>query len=174
MLPFDRLRALMTDNAERIRLLASGLEAEQARWKPAPGSWSVLEVVNHLYDEEREDFRVRLDIILHRPTDPVPPIDPPGWVTARRYNERDPAESLENFLAERRASLRWLESLGAPNWEAAVTGPFGTIRAGDMFSAWVAHDMLHLRQLVELHYLYHRDHAQPYGVDYAGEWEVQK
>ncbi len=170
MLQFDTLRKLMADNAERIRLLASGLSPEQARWKPDPASWSALEVVNHLYDEEREDFRVRLDILLHRPADPLLPIDPQGWVTARRYNERDLAESLDNFLAERRKSLAWLETLGEPDWEAAVTNPFGTMRAGDMFASWVAHDMLHLRQLVELLYLYHRENVKPYEVEYAGEW----
>jgi hypothetical protein len=170
MQPFADLRQLMQANAERIRLLASGVSAEQARWRPDEKSWSLLEVINHLYDEEREDFRVRLDIILHRPGDPWPPIDPMGWVTARNYNERDLAESLENFLAERRKSLAWLESLGEPNWEALVEDPRGTLYAGDMFSAWVAHDGLHLRQLVELHYLYLRDSAQPYTVDYAGAW----
>ena len=173
MLQFDSLRRLMAENAERLRLLASGLSAEQARWKPDPASWSALEVVNNLYDEEREDFRVRLDILLHRQADVWPPIDPQGWVTARRYNERDLAESLGNFLAERRKSLEWLEGLDAlraPDWEAAITNPFGTMRAGDMFTAWVAHDMLHLRQLAELLYLYHRETVKPYEVEYAGEW----
>ena len=54
-------------NAERIRVLVEGVGADDARWKPAPDAWSVLEVVNHLFDEEREDFRVRLDIVLDHP-----------------------------------------------------------------------------------------------------------
>lgn len=167
---FQALRGLMARNAERIRLLAEGLGPEQARWKPAPDSWSVLEVVNHLYDEERSDFRVRLDIILYRPAEPWPPIDPMGWVTARAYNERDLAESLANFLAERQNSLNWLESLGEPNFATAVEHPLGRLTAGDMFTSWVAHDLLHLRQLVELAYLYTRESVKPYNVGYAGEW----
>ena len=91
-------------------------------------------------------------------------------MTARRYNERDLAESLESFLAERRKSLAWLASLGEPDWEAAITSPFGTMRAGELFAAWVAHDMLHLRQLVELLYLHHRENVKPYEVEYGGEW----
>ena len=42
--------------------------------------------------------------------------------------------------------------------------------AGDMFSSWVAHDLLHLRQLVELQYTYTVQTVQPYAVIYAGEW----
>ena len=160
----------MTANAERIRLFAQGVSDEQARWKPAPDSWSVLEVINHLYDEEREDFRVRLDIFLHRPAEPLPPIDPQGWVTARNYNERDLAESLNNFLAEREPTLTWLRSLTAPNFETVYTSTFGSMSAGDMFAAMVAHDLLHLRQLVELHWAYTAKQLAPYQGDYAGDW----
>ena len=37
---------------------------EDARWRPANGAWSVLEVVCHLADEEVEDFRARLESTL--------------------------------------------------------------------------------------------------------------
>jgi hypothetical protein len=162
--------AQMVQHVAAIRTLAEGISDEQARWKPDPDSWSILEVINHLYDEERQDFRVRLDYILHRPGEAWPPIDPQGWVTSREYNQRDPGESLNNFLSERSKSLAWLQGLGSPDWETTSPTPWGEITAGDMFAAWVAHDMLHLRQLVELHYAYTVQHIQPYSVLYAGEW----
>ena len=167
---FEQLRQTMEDNADRIRLFASKLPPEQARWKPDPATWSALEVVHHLYDEERLDFRVRLEIVLHHPQDPWPPIDPEGWVVARCYNEQDPDEILRGFLSERLASLTWLEGLGSPDWEATYAAPFGTIRAGDLFAAWVAHDLLHIRQLVELHWARLVQAAAPYDVRYAGTW----
>ena len=161
----------MTHQAQTIRSMTVGVEADQARWKPNADSWSILEVINHLYDEEREDFRVRLDIILHRPDDKWPPIYPVEWVTERQYQQRDLTESLQNFLAEREKSLDWLRSLNAPDWQAISPRPRGgSIRAGDMFAAWVAHDLLHVRQLVELHYAYTVERNQPFLVDYAGDW----
>lgn len=60
-------------NGSAIVALASAVDAEQARWRPAPDKWSILEVVIHLADEEREDFRTRLDLILHDPTQEWPP-----------------------------------------------------------------------------------------------------
>lgn len=167
---YPRLLHLLERDAERIRLLIEGVPADQARWKPSPDSWSILEVVNHLGDEEREDFRTRLDIILRRPEEPWPPIDPEGWVKARNYNERDLGESLLRFLSERRASLLWLRGLGAPDWESVVHSKFGSMRAGDMFCSWVTHDQLHLRQLVELHRAYTQELASPYSLEYAGAW----
>jgi hypothetical protein len=39
-----------------------------------------------------------------------------------------------------------------------------------MLMAWVAHDLLHLRQLIELRYAYLQQQAQPYQIAYAGQW----
>jgi hypothetical protein len=164
------LKRQLVNDAERIGVLVTGVALDEARWRPDSESWSILEVVNHLYDEEREDFRVRLDIILHDPDRPWPPIDPQGWVAARRYNERKLEESLANFLAERRASLQWLDALEGPDWDAAYQAPWGVVRAGDMFAAWVTHDQLHMRQLVELHRALTERHAEPYELGYAGDW----
>ncbi|MCO5186298.1 MAG: DinB family protein [Anaerolineae bacterium] len=167
----SQLCAQLAQQAETIKALTQSVSAESARWKPSPDSWSILEVVNHLLDEEREDFRVKVDILLHRPMDPWPPIDPEGWVTTRQYNERDFAESLAAFTAERERSLDWLQTLKSADWNAAGPAPWGgTIRAGDMLAAWVAHDLLHMRQLVELHYALTLEAAQPFGVRYAGQW----
>jgi hypothetical protein len=160
----------MANQAGTIHSLTLGISADQARWKPDPQTWSILEVVNHLFDEERLDFRVRLDLILHHPAQPWPSINPAGWVTERLYNQRDLAQSVEDFLEERRKSLAWLRGLDAPDWQVSVTAPFGELSAGDMFTAWVAHDLLHLRQLVELHWACTLKAAQPYHVNYAGEW----
>ncbi len=38
--------------------ILEGLKKEVYLWKPNPEKWCVLEVVCHLYDEEREIFRV--------------------------------------------------------------------------------------------------------------------
>lgn len=160
----------LSDNAARIEALVRGVTPQEAMWRPEPDSWSMLEVVNHLYDEEREDFRVRLDIILHHPGKPWPPIDPQGWVSERRYNERDLEDSLNNYLNKRKASLDWLHELQDPDWSTLYESPFGSMRAGDMLSSWVTHDHLHMRQLVELHRALTEHKSEPYQLDYAGSW----
>lgn len=167
----DHFTRQMDRQAEAIRALVQDISDEQARWRPGSGEWSILEVINHLYDEENEDFRTHLDLILHRPGEAWPRIDPQGWVTERQYNERELARSLGDFLDARKESLAWLEGLTSPNWEAAFQVPWGQITAGDMLASWVAHDLLHLRQLVELQRAYVVRLAHPYKVDYAGPWQ---
>jgi hypothetical protein len=166
----DYLTAQMANHAETIQALVQGLSVEQARWRPGPDCWSILEVINHLHDEEIEDFRTHLDIVLHHPSQPWPGIDPEGWVTERQYNQRDVRESLGDFLNARGESLVWLRGLSSPNWQATYEAPFGQITAGDLFASWVAHDLLHIRQLVELHWAYTTLLVSPHRVDYAGPW----
>jgi hypothetical protein len=158
-------------NATVIAALFRSVSELQARWRPSAEAWSLLEVVNHLYDEEREDFRQRLDLILHQPGAPWPPIHPGAWVTERGYNERDLQTSLDAWLQERHASLTWLRSLKNPDWGRSATAPWGgVLRAGDMLGSWLAHDHLHIRQMNELHYAYIKATAKPFDVGYAGDW----
>ncbi len=160
----------LASQAEIIHSLIKGVAGDQARWKPDPNSWSILEVINHLYDEEREDFRAHLVFILEQPDHPWTRIDPQDWVLNRQYNKRDLSESMNNFLEERQNSLAWLKTLSSPDWDTEGLAPFGMITAGDMTASWLAHDLLHIRQLVELRWSYLIRSVEPYRVQYAGEW----
>lgn len=151
--------------------LMEGVTEEQARWKPSPGKWSLLEVVNHLADEEREDFRARIDLTLHHPEEPWPPIDPARWPTERRYQERDPGASLQDFLSERARSVEWLRALGRVDGAIAYPHPrHGPVPVGELLVAWQAHDLIHVRQMTRLHYEYHAERSAPYPLAYAGPW----
>jgi hypothetical protein len=154
-----------------IEALVRGVPEAQAHWKPTPSEWSIVEVINHLYDEECDDFRFRIDQTLHHPEQPLPPIEPGNWAIQRRYNERHLEESLQRFLAARRASLAFLQHLSNEPWDQVVQHPQLTgLRAGDLLVSWAAHDLLHIRQINELHWLYLQANAAPYRVEYAGDW----
>src|SRR5688500_17905325 len=73
---FSILYQELQHSTEMIRALMAGVTPEAARLKPSAESWSILEVVCHLYDEEREDFREHLDFILHRQHEAWHEIDP--------------------------------------------------------------------------------------------------
>lgn len=163
----DRMEA----SAGIFESLVKDVNAEQALWQPARDKWSILEVVNHLYDEEREDFRLRLKLVLTDPTLDWPPIAPQEWVTTRAYRERDLGESLNRFLSERQESLTWLRSLRSPNLESRHEREAGSLSAGDLLAAWLAHDFLHIRQLARLHWQYLTATAAPFQTEYAGPWK---
>ncbi len=161
----------LEENARIIECLISGTTPEQGNWKPFPEKWSILEVINHLFDEEREDFKPRLKNTLSDPEKKWDPISPVEWVTDRKYSERDLKESLQNFLRERSKSIDWLRSISGPNWSNSYAHTSGAITAGDLITSWVGHDLLHIKQITRLQYDYLIRHSAPYKPDYAGNWK---
>lgn len=153
-----------------ISSLGTDLSDEQARWKPAPEDWSILEVLNHLVDEEKLDFRRHLHHILSTPDEPWPKIAPQDWVVEKNYNQQSLAQTNDNFKSERKKSLEWLKSLGDPEWSKSIELSWGKLSAGDMLASWLAHDLLHLRQLIELRYQLTKSSSTPFSIDYAGKW----
>jgi hypothetical protein len=165
------VRRRFAADAKTLATLVEGVDEELSVWRQAPGKWSLVEIFMHLWDEEKEDFRVRLEYTLHRPGEAWPSIDPESWVTSRNYGDRNLGEALAGFLEEREASLRYLGGLRTPDLDRTHTRKgLGTFRAGDVLAAWSVHDLLHLRQITRLLF----DHAvvrgTPYDVAYAGAW----
>ena len=97
----------------------TGLVPAEVLWKPAPEKWCTLEIVCHLYDEERDDFHARLQHVLSTPDAPLPPTDPPGWMIERRYLEQDFNSMLGQFLEERQRTVQWLRTLDNAPWSNA-------------------------------------------------------
>jgi hypothetical protein len=58
----------------------------------------------------------------------------------------------------------------AESWDTSYDSEFGPFSAGEMFACWVAHDNLHIRQLVELQRAHIERITQTHNILYAGDW----
>ncbi len=158
-----------------LRAVATCVSADDARWKPGPEHWSILEICCHMLDEEREDFRLRLRSTLDDPARPWAPLDLTDVATLRGYGSRDLARTLSEFEVERAGSIEWLRSMlvpgRMPDWSIAYVHPkVGPVPAGDLMASWAAHDALHLRQISRrLYQLAARD-TPGANTEYAGAW----
>ncbi len=153
-----------------FKVLLSGLTKEEYLWRTSSEKWCLLEIVCHLYDEECEDFRARTKHVLETPTKPLPSIDPVGWVIERKYIQKDYINLLDNFLKEREESIKWIQSLSSPKWGNAYNHPkFGQMTAKMFLSNWLAHDYLHIRQILKLKFDYLQQLTDETLV-YAGDW----
>ncbi|MDQ7014315.1 MAG: DinB family protein [Planctomycetota bacterium] len=151
--------------------LVSGMSQDEALYRPNDSTWSILEIVCHLADEEADDFRPRLERTLAEPQVEWEAIDPEGVAISRRYREADLEEQTARFVAERHRSVVWLMGLGAVDWYRAYQHPkIGPLSAGDLLASWAAHDALHLRQIAKRQYELAAVNAAGFGTAYAGEW----
>ena len=157
-------------HGDAFRSHFTGLTTEEVCWKPSPEKWCALEIICHLRDEEREDFRARLRSTLETPLEPWPKIDPASWVAERRYMEQGFGTVLQDFLVEREASVAWLRGLANAPWNNAYMHPkVGPVSCDLLLTNWVAHDLHHLRQVINLRYACLKTHTTV-PLDYAGTW----
>jgi len=117
-----------------------------------------------------EDFRTRVRMVLESPSEPLPKINPTGWVKERNYMERDFKVMVKRFIAERKISIDWLNSLKTPDWQHTHIHPkLGPVTANYFLENWLAHDYLHIRQITRLRYQYLQKISLN-TLQYAGNW----
>ena len=151
--------------------LLKNVSGEQIYWRPGEKKWCFLEIVCHLIDEEREDFKQRLSFTLFSPDETWPPIDPEGWVKTREYMKQDYNTVLQRFLAERIHSIDWLHSLENVNWDNEYNHSIiGKFTGKQILANWLAHDILHIRQINRMNYQYLREMVGNINLEYAGVW----
>lgn len=160
----------LEDNKDVFAALLQNIPDKLIKWQSDDKKWSLLEIVNHLCDEEREDFRCRLDLTLGEPHVDWPSIDPAKWVTDRNYMDRDFTESIDAFINERKKSIEWLNDLEAPNWKSTYNHKLlGAMSAENILANWLAHDLLHIRQITTIHWQYLSNMSES-NLSYAGDW----
>ena len=148
-----------------------GVTAEDARWKPADGAWSVLEALRHLAEEEVRDFRVWIGRALGESAVPPPAIDEAAVAAVRAGGV---AEAVAFFERERGRSVAWLKEIAATaDWGRPIKHKDGwDLTAGGILAGWVAHDATHLRQIAKRFYQMAERDGMPYGADYSGGWRA--
>ena len=160
----------LENNKANFSNLLENKSQEEYLWRSNPEKWCLLEIVCHLVDEEREDFRARVRHALEYSDRDLVPIDPVGWVVKRGYINQDYNGVLKSFLDERDMSIWWLKSLKDVNWNNEIVhAQLGPLSAKLFLTNWLAHDYLHIRQIIRYQYFYLEEKT---GVDlnYAGKW----
>lgn len=103
-------KALIEKFAQGHRDLVEALAdipAEAMHWKPAPGKWSIHQIVVHLVDSEANGY-VRCRALIAEPGKTVMAYDQDHWANDLEYEVQDLEESLELFRLLRSSTLRHL------------------------------------------------------------------
>jgi hypothetical protein len=136
--------------AKKIEKLLAKASPAKLRKRPAPGKWSVVEILAHLADAEIVlGFRVRL--ILGAPGTPIQAFDQDSWVTSGHYDKRNPRESLAQFGALRTANVALYKSLSPEQWKHfGMHSERGQESVEHIVRMIAGHDLNHLRQIEQI------------------------
>lgn len=102
--------ALMSRQPDELSVLLAGVDDAQANARPAPGEWSIKEVLGHLVDTERI-FAYRMLRFARDEKQPLPGFEQDEYVKATDFNRRTVAHLLGEFSFQRRANVMLIESL---------------------------------------------------------------
>ena len=121
--------------------------ASDLRTRPAPGEWSVLELLGHLLDAEIV-VSARYRWVLSQDRPPLFGYDQDRWVERLRHNDDPPDELLEVFSTLRTANLRlWNRSSADDRRRVAMHAERGAESYELMFRMLAGHDRFHLDQM---------------------------
>lgn len=142
--------AVQAHTAKKIARLITRLSRKQLGYRPAPGKWSIGEILAHLAETELV-CGYRLRMILGKNGTPIQAFDQDVWAANGNYAKQDPQRSLQLFRALREYNLALLRSLTRAKWSQygmhAERGRETVARVAQMFAG---HDLNHLQQIAHL------------------------
>lgn len=155
--PPEPLLDLMNEAPRRIEAIVRGLPRARFSWTPAPGNWSILEVLLHLRDSEAglEAALVHAGL-ASKASEPS---------AARLERDAPPFEVLREWKRLRRDTSQRLRHISGSGWQMSVVHPHaGTIPLEQVVAHQADHDHRHLRQIeriLERHAILMRLEATP-------------
>jgi hypothetical protein len=142
---------ILATTPEKVRREVAALSPREIRRKPAPGKWSVQEILAHLEDIEGPGFRGRVEAILSQDHPLLPSFDQEARAIERRYDRTNPKRTLDSWVRQRRANLKWLRTLRPAQLKRRGTHEkMGEMSAEEFIYEWAFHDLGHLKQILEV------------------------
>lgn len=139
--------AVQSATAGKLARLVRGLSRAQLRRRPAPGKWSIAEILAHLADVEiAVGWRLRQILSTNRV--PIQAFDQDAWARAGNYARQDPRRSLADFQVVRRKNLELLRSVPERLWaNYGMHQERGKETVARMVEMIAGHDLNHLGQI---------------------------
>jgi len=140
---------LLEETPSILRALMCELSHDDTLWKPAPGRFSVAEVLAHLSHAEGYCYRMRVDRFLAEELPEFEPDD--ARMHLDLYRNADAEDSFDHFEDQRETNVEYLRTLPASAGERrARHREAGVITLRQMLHEWLLHDLGHIRQVAEL------------------------
>lgn len=138
---------IQESTAKKLEKAIKHLSNKQMRKRPAPGKWSIAEILAHIADTEVvASWRMRL--ILGSDGTPIQGFDQDVWAKTFRYENQDPVHSLKVFRVLRENNLALLHQVPRKLWQNhGMHSERGKETIGHIVQLFAGHDLNHLQQV---------------------------
>jgi uncharacterized damage-inducible protein DinB len=133
----------------KLKAALKGVPKAVLLFTPAPGKWSILEIVCHLRDMERDAYLARYQRILAEMEPLLPDVDGDAYSLENDYRSAKLSEALRDWTRLRRESLKLLSGVKRDQWDrAGVHSAAGRLTMADFVRRQaVGNDEAHLAQI---------------------------
>lgn len=140
------------ETPKRLQEAVKGVPKKILLWTPAPGKWSILEIVCHMRDMERDAYLTRYQRILNEENPSLEDIDGDFYALERRYRRDKLSAAMKEWKALRREVMRLLKGVKAAQWErGGVNEIDGPLTMGTLLKRQaIGNDEAHLRQIEDI------------------------
>ncbi len=143
----DQLIARYTEGAREISTALEGMADEELDAKPAPGEWSVREIIHHLADSEMEGA-LRLRRLLSEAHPLIAGYDQEAFARRLWYDRRPIVAAVTAIQAARETTTEILQRLTPEDWQREGThSEFGRFTVEDWLRLYAAHAHEHAAQI---------------------------
>ena len=150
VLPVEEVLEILAATPRQLNSVTAPLTETQLRTPPAPGEWSVHEILAHL--RACADVRGAAALRTIAEEHPrIPVVNPREYLRTTDYLKLDVATSLRAFADERAKLLDVLRALPADGWSrpAVVVRAASSLQGSVLsYTVWIAtHEVPHLDQI---------------------------
>ena len=138
--------ALLTSQPDELRKLLQNVSDKQANSRPAPGEWSIKEIMGHINDTERIFTYRALRISRNDPT-PLPGFEQNDYIIATDFNARSLSDLLDEFTFQRRANILCFKPLSAEETARRGVASHAPISSRALLFVMAGHVMHHIESL---------------------------
>lgn len=146
----EQRQALIAQYRDGYRAVAdalAGATEQDLDARPAPGKWSVREIVHHLADSEMTSA-IRLRLLVAGPNAAIASYDQDQFARTLYY-DRPIATSLEALRVARQSTVEILERMSEADWRSEGTHPeHGRYTVLRWLEIYAAHAHAHAQQIV--------------------------
>ncbi len=144
----EYLRTLK-ETPSRLKGTLTGVPKKLQQWNPAPGKWSILQIICHMRDMEKEAYITRYKRILEEDTPSLPDLDGDTLALERGYEELKLGEVVRDWKNARKESLKLLRRVKGGQWQRVGTHEAdGSLTMEELLHRHaVGNDRAHLTQI---------------------------
>jgi hypothetical protein len=142
----DHVKVLRS-TVRALKILLKGGTAAKIKKRPAPGRWSVAEILAHVAESELV-FGYRLRMVLMSGGITIQAFDQNAWQRNAGYLNNNPKKAFNLFETLRENNIALLQSISPEQWDQhGMHEERGKETVRRMVEMFAGHDINHLRQI---------------------------